>query len=382
MFENPKCFGKWDKLGCSDGSSIMLNSSHLYPLCEDEYVNGVKRLMLNQLESPLSLELRPTNHCNNHCGICYSKEYRKKQRVYLNLSRALDLIDEAKDLGIKVIRFCGGGEPLMWYGIEKVMEKVSKLGIGVVLISNGGLLNSYNSPIIVENSRYIRISLNGGIKSHHLFHGCSIDEFPRIINSLERISKIRISQNLDNKLYMAVTYILSPLNLSEVYPTAKLIKEIGFDAIYFRVPTLHIGFSPYYEKIFSEEYEKCDGLNSSDFFVHFAQRAINAKANPSINQSYCFQSQLRLYVEATGNISFCDKYSPTSENSLGNIYSNSLIQIWKNNRVRLEFKERDIVRCEGCGSAYFNRAMEFIKEKLIENSNVQFFRVFDNMTAQ
>ncbi len=324
-FEHPKDFGKWTRLGSSDGDSILFNSSHIYPLSIQGYLNTVDKFAAEEPYAPLFLELRPTNICNHNCPFCFAHETRGNY-ASLSQERVSNLIEESQSLGIPVIRFCGGGEPLTWSNIDKVIEKTDKADMGTVLITNGGLLGRYYENL-VEHSRYIRISINGGPNTHHIFHGCSSEDFPKILQTMRKVSAIRTGQSdIANRLYLGTTYLVFPENIDEVYTTARLVKDAGWDAVYFRSPTPSVDLTEGEKLKLEEQKEKCKELTDETFFPHFAGRLFGLNTDSRTNRCFCYHSQLRLYVEPTGNTSFCGLFSVTELNSLGDVNKERLVK--------------------------------------------------------
>lgn len=384
-FEHPGDFGKWNRLGSSDGDSVLLNSSHLYPLSIQGYLDTVGKFVAGEPYSPLFLELRPTNVCNHNCIFCFSHDTRS-DFARLSQSRVTSLIEETKSFGIPVIRFCGGGEPLAWAGIDKAAEQADKADIGVVLITNGTLLGKFCESLS-EHSRYIRISINGGPNSHHIIHGCPPKDFTKIIQNMNNISRIRANNtDIANRLYLATTFIVIPGgNIEEIYTTARIVKDAGWDAIYFRTSTPTNIYTEQDRLMLAEQKAECDELIDDNFFPHFAGRLFGLNENSRINRCFCYHSQLRVYVEATENMSFCGLYSSTELHSMGNINEGRLDDLWKTSEARLRFKSRDKVDCTtcekrytclGCDSVYFNEATDFVVRKIRTNKDITFRRIF------
>lgn len=374
-FEDPRDFGRWSRLGTADGDSVMLNSSHTYPLTVEDYIAQVKNLNDGEEVVPLWLELRPTNLCNQDCVMCGTRASRKIKTASLSCSRALEVLRDARELGIKEVRFCGGGEPLLYPDIEILVQSAHKLGLGVMFITNGELLDERRCEAIAPYCHYIRLSINGGRSGYQLVHRTLSRSFFTVTANARRLAEFRRSQGLEQRLYLAATYVVMPGNHHEIYDTAKLLKEAGLDAVYFRGATVLPEFTGTEHCRIRQEEERCRKLADGTFFTHFAGRLFDPAANPPVNHGYCYQSQLRLYIEADGNASICGKWAETSSYSLGNINRQPLCEIL-DSAVRKECRRTAEMHCTGCDSAYFNEAMDFVRRKVSAGEN-RFLRLFD-----
>lgn len=384
-FEHPRDFGKWQRLGSSDGDSVLFNSSHIYPLSAQYYLDTVQNFASGRPYAPLFLELRPTNVCNHNCIFCFSHDTRS-DFARLSTARIADLIKETKSLGTPVIRFCGGGEPTAWPGITQAIEQADKADIGVTVITNGSLLGK-KSESLAEHARYIRISINGGPNSHQVVHRCPPEHFAKVVENMKDISKKRADDPaIADRLYLATTYIVIPSsNTEEIYTTAKIVKDVGWDAIYFRTPTPTPPYAEKDKRLLEEQKAKCGELADDTFFPHFAGRLFGLNGDSRLNRSFCYHSQLRAYVEATGNMSFCGLYSTTKLNSMGNVNEGRFDDLWQNNEARLRYKAMDKVDCTvcpkrdtclKCDSVYFNEATDFVVRKIKTDKDVTFQRIF------
>jgi radical SAM protein with 4Fe4S-binding SPASM domain len=88
--------------------------------------------------SLLSLDIELTKRCNLRCVYCYVAA-SERQKDELRLNEVIRIIDEAKQLGVRVLNLTGG-EPLLDERYFKIARYARELGIAVLLFTNGTLI--------------------------------------------------------------------------------------------------------------------------------------------------------------------------------------------------------------------------------------------------
>ncbi len=86
----------------------------------------------------LSLDIELTKLCNLRCVYCYANS-SKKSKGELQLSEVYQIINEAKDLGLKTLNLTGG-EPLLHEGYFQIAKYAYEHDITILLFTNGTLL--------------------------------------------------------------------------------------------------------------------------------------------------------------------------------------------------------------------------------------------------
>jgi MoaA/NifB/PqqE/SkfB family radical SAM enzyme len=112
----------------------------------------------------------------------------------------MELIQEAKDLGVKQWNWGGGGEPLMRrQTMLAVMEKIKNLGMQGDLTTNGTLLRPEDIKFLVEIGwDNIFISIDGPDAETNDAVRLPMGTFQRVINTIEAF--IRCKQSLHKEL--------------------------------------------------------------------------------------------------------------------------------------------------------------------------------------
>lgn len=84
-----------------------------------------------------------TYNCNNKCKWCYANSNNLTERQTFPGGRENETVDLLHSLGIKKIILIGG-EPTIYPNLFRIINKISKSGISLGLISNGRKFEDYN----------------------------------------------------------------------------------------------------------------------------------------------------------------------------------------------------------------------------------------------
>ncbi|MCX7974973.1 MAG: radical SAM protein [Candidatus Aminicenantes bacterium] len=153
--------------------------------------------------------------CNLNCPHCYvhSREWEKK----LTRERSLELIEEAKEMGIKEIDF-SGGEVLLIPETMDYLQKAKESGLSVSLNSNGLLLNEKNLRRLKELDVFLYLSIDGAKKeTYEKIRG--LGHFDLLLTNLSLLQKFEIP--------FAFLFTLSSINYFEAPEMVSLGKEWG-----------------------------------------------------------------------------------------------------------------------------------------------------------
>jgi cyclic pyranopterin phosphate synthase len=108
---------------------------------------------------PESIYLSLTAHCNLRCKGCrYGRDFMPGQQLPFSIVR--DVLDDAKELKLEVVRLYGG-EPLVHKDIVPIVEYCSRLGLRTYLTTNGIALRQKMDDLFAAGLRKIQIGFYG-----------------------------------------------------------------------------------------------------------------------------------------------------------------------------------------------------------------------------
>jgi radical SAM protein with 4Fe4S-binding SPASM domain len=107
----------------------------------------------------LSVELEFTKKCNLRCLYCYSRAGEPAQNE-LRTFELKSVVYQAKELGAKKIILLGGGEPLLYEGLEEIVGYINSVGLKQALFTNGTLINNKIAEFLFRNKVPVIIKRN------------------------------------------------------------------------------------------------------------------------------------------------------------------------------------------------------------------------------
>lgn len=198
-----------------------------------------------------------TNACNLCCRHCYMLS-GKPEKSEISIDKWKRIIDLLKSVGVKTITLTGG-EPMCKKDFWEILDFIYTIGLNVVLLSNGTLINKSNYRYIAKRCVEIQISLDGPTAELH--------EKIRGIGSYQKtMDTIRLLSTVSKYLIIAMTPIPDTidkfeeafadfmmqidainkknnifLNLTPVLQKGRFVNEIDrFDDSYFYQKVKHI----------------------------------------------------------------------------------------------------------------------------------------------
>jgi radical SAM protein with 4Fe4S-binding SPASM domain len=308
----------------------------------------------------------------------------------LDADRVTALLLEAVEYGISNIHF-SGGEPFLYYELEKVILAAYDAGLGVCVISNGKCFEKDNLALLLRLQPDLQITFDGhNAETHDLTRG--LGNFEQIISGILNAKKsgyhgaVTARINLHRGNIGQVSKILNMLEgkFDVDGEDNRDIENISVAAIR-RTEDSGIEFTEYLKAdeylSYPEMIEMFDNWNGRhraqikhDFSVPDMGCAFNAE-NGSI--------QCGLRIALNGNVFPCQMFT-IDKFAIGNIYDNTLVDIM--NGTALEnfsdmMRERlgKIPQCSGCGFKFIC-AGGCPAEAYIENGTL--FSVSSKCTAR
>lgn len=319
---------------------------------------------------PIYVEISPYGGCNHRCTFC-ALDYMGYENIGLDFDVLKNTISNMAKNGVKSLMFAGEGEPLLFKGLDLIVEHASQVGIDTSLTTNFVPLNKKNIERCIENCSWIKVSLNAGTaKSYGEIHQTKEEDFERVINNLKYALEYKKANNL--KCTLGVQMLLLPENKDEAKILALKCKEIGVDYLVIKPYSQHLSSETHkYEDIdYSTMLDLEDELNEiSDENFSVVFRANTMKKYVEKKQPYdkCHSTPFFWgYIAADGKVFGCSAYLGKDEFCYGNIYDNSFEEIWESDKREQSYNyiqnELDIKNCRvNCRMDEVNRYLFRLK---------------------
>jgi radical SAM protein with 4Fe4S-binding SPASM domain len=181
--------------------------------------------------APLHIDAGLSKGCNIRCNYCFGKiqgnEFAKGLNKFISRDVLLNYMRDAGEAGVRSIALIGEAEPLVNPHVYEAIVIGKKSGADISLGTNGIMYDTGKAgQEALEHLTWIRFNLSAS----------SPEAYRRVHNSPafeECIRKIRFVVEHKRKMNLAVTVgiqmVLTPDNMGEVVPLARLSKTLGVD---------------------------------------------------------------------------------------------------------------------------------------------------------
>ena len=198
-------------------------------------IDGLKQSSL------LMFLLMLSGNCNANCEICYTD--RKCGPDSLSQKEIAEIVQKAYEMGVKTLYIPGEGEPLLDPNFIFLLEISKKLGLEIIIFSNGILFS--NELLCQKQFKCSTIELINKLKKYHLsiyFKLWSFD--PSKVSEMMGIDAHKCFNYVDFKIGNKKTAIPKGLfSLLNIYPR----ERIGIETVLEKRNTDEIGdyFMPF-----------------------------------------------------------------------------------------------------------------------------------------
>ena len=306
---------------------------------------------------PWSIEVDPTNFCNHDCPFCiYSSLHRASHKERMPDEVLFNIISEAYELGTRSILFIGGGEPLSHSKTVDACVYAKELGLSVGVVTNGGIVKPRDTSKLKNYTTYIRISLDAGsAQTHREMHHSG--DFNQVIANMKALS------SKPRAATIGVSYFISAINVHEASKTADLVKSLGADYIQFKTYA-GIGIEQTWYDILLQEIEKAILLSDDNFDVYVMDNLFDTNTFQARTYSKCHWQAFKTIINADGNVYLCTQKRGKQDSIIGNIYHQTLKEIWQGDQRKEVVKSILLSECPYCVHHNQNRIIEFLSSTM------------------
>jgi len=309
----------------------------------------------NEKIGPEKVMISPTDYCNLKCATCWRLTKEEKYNE-LSIAQIESLLNECKELGVKIIDFTGGGEPFLRKDTFDIMKLVKSRGFFGTLTTNGTLLNEEKLEKIIEiELDDICFSLDGhtaevndSIRGNHVY-----EKIVRAIQTLNKLKKERSSE----KPIVRIGTVITKKNYKCLDKIVELAAGLGVKAINFSVliewgTTRELWMRDIGGNEIKESLERADKACKS-FKIHSnISSIIRHGLFEHKLPKFCFAPWDIAFINASGDVMACCTLASLYENLLGNVKEGGFTKIWFGkkmekfrDRIRNGIFKKDCIKC-------------------------------------
>lgn len=179
---------------------------------------------VQEIKSPLTLQMELTYDCNNYCTFCYNvwkdpTEKQQQEQQMLTFAEICAILDKLKKDDVFSIHFTGG-EPTLHPDFLRIMEYAHHIGLMSGFVSNGNLLTEdYVKALKQAGTTSCQISLHGSTADRH-------EQFTQVKGSFRKAVQA-ITYLLAEDIHVNVNMTVNKKNMDDILNTARMVKELG-----------------------------------------------------------------------------------------------------------------------------------------------------------
>ena len=385
--ENSPEVKRWIKLNKSKLLYAPLNETKLnvprigfYSL--SQLVKTFDNLKRNATKRPYYANWRLVGACNSRCIMCdqwRKKEYSKQKFGMKDIYR---LLKELKRIGVCNVYF-NGGEASLLKELPEIVEKAKDFGFFAEIKTNGSnLTEKYITKLYEAGLDAVNISLDGhNAKIHNKIRGIPI--WIKVVKAIEFIKKntemeVRLNtlilkdnyKRLDKMIDLAKKLNIDSINFSQVDDLPfKNNKDVRLNLkqmnyFYFKVAPkilekslnsdLNVSFTPFFSSLvgkgkrFAIKQLKRKGKKLQEELKNFVKWDFGKNFYTTYS---CYTPSRNIEIMPNGDIYPCCTTMNIEQFKMGNVYDQSLKEIWnskkfKNFRIKVMNSKEEI--CKKC----------------------------------
>jgi len=323
--------------------------------------------------SPITLDVDPTNRCNQDCVWC-SFDYLHRERTMLEEDIFLKLVTDLSEFkknngrGVRSMIFSGGGEPTLNPILPKIMEICNNSSIRCGIYTNGTFKSQHLREVILHSCDFIRFSIEASNKDlYDRLHKPRVQgAYEQVIKNIRKI--VALKRRTGAGPDIGISFLVHPLNWNDVIRSAKQAQELGVD--YFQVKPVikkaweHQDLTVELLQKVERLYDKVNALETENFKVIIVKQKLDdiVRVDYGRNYSRCLGHYLSSVITADAKVYICVEHRGLTKYEIGDLHEHSFYDIWNSPKRQEVIKSIDFNECQpGCKGHFRTLAIEHIK---------------------
>jgi MoaA/NifB/PqqE/SkfB family radical SAM enzyme len=342
-------------------------------LCHLPVIQALRR---NQQPPPTHLQLILSDLCNQDCAFCAyrmtgyasnqlfavidtrSGKVNNNPNRMIPTAKALEILADCRDVGVKAVQFTGGGEPTVHPDHCDLIQQCLDFGLDVALVTNGVKLGARLASILLRGT-WVRISIDAAhADTYGAIRRVSPQAYGRVLSNVQRLVELRDTAR--SSLVIGIGFVVTRDNWAEVIAAGRIARDLGVDS--FRISAV---FQPDNEEYFSgfraaaaDLCLEAESLSTERFQVvnMFRDRLADLQQGPP-DYVRCAYQHFTTYIGADLNVYRCCNTAYNERGLIGSIVDRPFRELWESEAKRRDFEAFDARGCERCQFNAKNREM-------------------------
>ena len=284
-----------------------------------------RTILDRKMPAPRTAIVYPTYVCNQDCLWCeYNAENTDKNLTrIMSKDQLFRLCGDLRDLGVRGVEFCGGGEPTLHPNLAELVRNMKADGVSIGLLTNGTKLKGELASALVDCASYVRVGFDGAT--------------PETANRVKRprtpearfeavceniVAMLALRRERGAGVRISIKVVLDANNYHEVEECVRLAIRLGVDSVQFKAARL----------VASElNQEQSDAVNAQmvELRQKYPQMPVVGGTDKINMTTKCWLTPLQLTVDPMGEVYLCCYYRHRKEkHSIGNCFTTPLDELW------------------------------------------------------
>ena len=329
---------------------------------------------------PVQAHLVISDLCNQNCVVCsyrlegytsnelfpirdtYGNAVGRNPIRMIPVEKAIAIIRECRQLGLKAIQITGGGEPTVHPDHAKIFDAVRQCKLDLGFVTNGVYLSPAAMPALVSPGAetWMRISLDAGDPGTYArVRRCPVDHWGRVWSTIRSVVTAR-AQVVGSPLVIGISYVLNAENYRGVAEATRMARDAGVDNIRISGIFQNAG-SAYFRPFTQEAMECCNEAQAfqTPYFTVINQFPDRFKdlAQGAPDYAFCGYQHFCTYIGADLNVYRCCGLSYSRRGLVGSLQGQSLVDLWMSPAKVENYAKFDARQCLRCPFNDKNRAI-------------------------
>ena len=320
---------------------------------------------------PVHVKIDLTEACNHRCEFCfYNDENRDIGVKRENISKGTRSIpfDKLKatllDLshgGTQAITLIGGGEPTLHPHFKEILQTLASIDIQFGMVSNGARGMDEETFDLLLKSTWLRFSIDTLDPQTYLeLHNPKNQKVDNLPNTLDNLKTILARRS--QKTVVGASFLIHPLNYTEIVSFAQNMKEMGVD---------YVEYKPMYMNSLGESQkefflgirhtlDEVKKVGNEKFKVIVLMDRMSDNTFVSKDYTKCWMHYFTTHIGVDGEVYPCCVLAYAAEKGYGNLKQQSFADIWLGEKRKKIIESLTPDRCPRCWSDKTNELIEHI----------------------
>tara|TARA_A100001515_G_scaffold144600_1_gene149182 strand:- start:341 stop:1441 length:1101 start_codon:yes stop_codon:yes gene_type:complete len=349
----------------------------------------IDQLKKHEQPTPVQVHFIISDLCNQDCSFCayrmsgytsnqlFSIKHPESGKVNNNPNRmipydkAIEILDDCKEMDVKAIQITGGGEPSVHPQHQEIYQAVLDRGMELALVSNGVIFKEKTIDLLLQ-ATWVRFSIDAGNEdTYSSIRNISKSHYAKMWNNVKSLAAAKKSRG--GKVTIGLGFVVTQENWKEIDGFAKEAKDSGVDNI--RISAVFQNENEkYFDNFFDKAAELCrmtkEKYEDNEFtvFNNFGERYSDL-LQQSPDYSFCGYQNLVTYIGGDLNLYRCCNTAYNFKGLIGSIADKRFKDLWFSQEKKNNFDCFDAKTCERCMFNNKNKAILYAVNNNPEHVN-------------